>query len=69
MHWSEFSTDPNETIAKQAIHKHLLSIREVKKFNYILWLLDMVKDKSCLDIGAVEHDLSYTEKTHGNISS
>ena len=28
----------------------------------MLWLLDKLKDKSCLDIGAVEHDLSYTEK-------
>jgi len=62
MNWREFSTDPNDKIAKQAIHKHLLSIREVKKFNYTSWLIEKVKDKSCLDVGAVEHDLSYTEK-------
>jgi 2-polyprenyl-3-methyl-5-hydroxy-6-metoxy-1,4-benzoquinol methylase len=62
MDWTKTSTDPNNIKAMQAVHQHLLNIRVVKEFIYLDWLIDKVREKKCLDIGAIEHDLSYTEK-------
>lgn len=63
MDWTKISSDPNNREAMQAVHNHLLSIRVVRDaYVYIDWLADKVNNKTCLDIGAVEHDLSYVEK-------
>ena len=44
------------------MHGFLQHIRRIAKTDYMSWLIPQVKGKSCLDIGAVEHDLSYTER-------
>lgn len=62
MDWTKISTDPNNTEAMQAVKNHLLGLRETRTSSYLDWLVDRVKGKSCLDIGSVEHDMSYVEK-------
>ena len=62
MDWTKISTDPNNTEAMQGVHEHLKDIRIVKEFTYLDWVIEKVRGKTCLDIGAIEHDLSYTEK-------
>ena len=62
MDWTKISTDPNNREAMQAVHDHLLSLRVIRESTYLDWLIDRVKGKTCLDIGAVEHDMSYVEK-------
>lgn len=63
MDWTRISTDPNNQEAQQAIHDHLLEIRIVRdSYIYLDWLTEQVKGKTVLDVGAVEHDLSYVEK-------
>ena len=60
--WTELSTDPNDTKAKQSVHIYLQKIRRIKNLSYVDWLLEKVHGRTCLDVGAVEHDLSYTER-------
>jgi len=61
MDWTTLTTDPtNDEMQKQML-AYLLSLRKVETSQYIDWLLQQVADKSCLDIGAIEHDLSFTE--------
>lgn len=60
--WTRNTSDPNDHNAQAEVSTYLLSIRVLEPRRYMDWLLDRVNGKSCLDIGAVEHDLSYTEK-------
>jgi 2-polyprenyl-3-methyl-5-hydroxy-6-metoxy-1,4-benzoquinol methylase len=62
MDWTELRTDPNNSDAMQAVHDHLLSIRAVRENSYLEWLVERVKGKTCLDVGAIEHDMSYVDK-------
>lgn len=62
--WKKISEDPNDFEAQNQVHKYLQGIRQLEDYNHMDWLLTKVVGKSCLDIGAVEHDLSYTEKPH-----
>ncbi|MDH3342725.1 MAG: class I SAM-dependent methyltransferase [Gammaproteobacteria bacterium] len=63
MDWTKISTDPNDSNAMRAVHEHLHSIRVVDDENvYIDWVVNRVRNRSCLDVGAVEHDMSYVEK-------
>jgi len=61
MDWTEQTTDPTNGEMQNQMQKYLLSIRNVVNTPYIDWLLQQVTNKSCLDIGAIEHDLSFTE--------
>lgn len=60
--WKTISEDPNNFDAQNQVHEFLHSIRHLESYNHLEWLISKVTGKSCLDIGAVEHDLSYTEK-------
>ena len=62
MDWTEYTTDPCDAQTQELIRSHLRNIRLIAQTDYESWLLSRVKDKSCLDIGAIEHDLSHTEK-------
>lgn len=62
MDWTKLTTDPCNAMTQKHMHQFLQSIRQSKKTDYMSWLLEKVKGRSCLDIGAVEHDLSYTER-------
>ena len=62
MDWTKTSTDPNNEKAMRDVHDRLMNIRIVKEFTYLDWVIEKVRGKTCLDIGAIEHDLSYTEK-------
>jgi len=59
--WTKFTTDPCDQKVQIEMHRYLLSIRCVEYIDYMRWLLKKVQGKSCLDIGAVEHNLSYTQ--------
>jgi len=62
MDWTKLTKDPCDVDVQLKMHKHLQGIREIQRIDYMSWLLANVRSKSCLDIGAIEHDLSYTEK-------
>lgn len=62
MDWTNLTTDPCDASVKKQMHQYLQSIRQSVRTDYMQWLLQRVKGRSCLDIGAVEHDLSYTER-------
>lgn len=62
MDWTELTKDPCDTTVQEEMHTFLQGIRKIEKSSYETWLLDLVRGASCLDIGAVEHDLSYTEQ-------
>ena len=60
--WTKFTTDHCDHVVEKEMMKYLKGIRHIERKEYIDWLLKMVHGKSWLDIGAVEHDLSYVEK-------
>lgn len=62
MDWTKLTTDPCDATVQGQMTRYLQSIRVVEKRDYMPWLLNRVRGRTCLDIGAVEHDLSYTEK-------
>ncbi|VAW97660.1 hypothetical protein MNBD_GAMMA21-2170 [hydrothermal vent metagenome] len=62
MDWTKLSIDPCDPDIQKRMQVFLQSIRSIEKIDYMEWLLGKVKGTTCLDIGAVEHDLSYTEK-------
>jgi len=62
MDWTKISTDPNDRGAMKAVHEHLLKLREIRDCSHLEWLVDRVKGKTCLDVGAVEHDMSYVDR-------
>jgi 2-polyprenyl-3-methyl-5-hydroxy-6-metoxy-1,4-benzoquinol methylase len=62
MDWTQYTTDPCDIHTQELIRKHLNSIREIERNDYMGWLLSRVEGENCLDIGAIEHDLSHTEK-------
>lgn len=61
MDWTKLTTDPCDVNVQLKMHRHLQDIREIKRLDYMSWLLNNVRDKSCLDVGAIEHELSYTQ--------
>jgi len=61
MDWTKHTTDPLDKAIGYKMRDHLQSIREIQHIKYEDWLLDQVENKTVLDIGAIEHDLSYTE--------
>ena len=61
MDWTGKTTDPTNCEMLDQMQAHLNSIRNTANKPYIEWLLQQAADKSCLDIGAIEHDLSFTE--------
>jgi len=61
MDWTKYTTDPLDKTIGYKMRDHLQSIRRIKHISYENWLLAQVENKSVLDIGAIEHDLSYTE--------
>jgi len=62
MDWTTQTTDPTDNEMLKQMLEYLQSIRRTVNSGYMDWLLLEVTDKSCLDIGAIEHDLSFTEK-------
>jgi 2-polyprenyl-3-methyl-5-hydroxy-6-metoxy-1,4-benzoquinol methylase len=44
------------------VHAYLLQVRELTRVDYMDWLTSRVPGRSCLDIGAVEYDLAYSER-------
>ena len=62
MDWTRYTTDPCDTDTQLKIHSHLEKIRVIAGKDDVSWLLKQVDGKSCLDIGCIEHDLSYTDK-------
>ncbi len=62
MDWTEQTTDPTDNEMLQRMLEYLQSIRKTASPDYMTWLLQQVSNKSCLDIGAIEHDLSFTER-------
>lgn len=63
MDWTKYTTDPCNADIRIRIKKHLRQIRRIETMKYLDWLLAKVENKTCLDIGAIEHDLSYTERS------
>ena len=62
MDWTQYTTDPCDVHTQDLIRKYLKNIRVIADKDYMSWLLSRVEGKNCLDIGAIEHDLSHTEK-------
>jgi 2-polyprenyl-3-methyl-5-hydroxy-6-metoxy-1,4-benzoquinol methylase len=62
MDWTKYTTDPCDEHTEQSIRDHLKNIRIIAQQDYMSWLLARIRNKNCLDIGAIEHDLSHTEK-------
>lgn len=62
MDWTRYTTDPCDTDIQLKIHSHLEKIRVIAGKDDVSWLLKQVAGKSCLDIGCIEHDLSYTDR-------
>jgi len=59
--WKKYTTDPCDQEVQNDLNSYLFSIRCIVHIDYMAWLLNKVKGKSCLDIGAIEHNLSYTQ--------
>ncbi|WP_455206352.1 class I SAM-dependent methyltransferase [Kaarinaea lacus] len=64
INWKTISEDPNNFEAQNRVHEFLHRIRRLESYSHMDWLITKVTGKTCLDIGAVEHDLSYTERPH-----
>jgi 2-polyprenyl-3-methyl-5-hydroxy-6-metoxy-1,4-benzoquinol methylase len=63
MDWTELTNDPCDNTVGKQMRKHLESIRHiVNNPDHVAWLIDRLNGKSCLDVGAVEHNLAYTER-------
>lgn len=62
MGWTKYTTDPCDEHTEQSIRDHLKKIRVIAQQDYMSWLLAHVRNTSCLDIGAIEHDLSHTDE-------
>lgn len=62
MDWTSFTTDPCDADTQLKIHAYLADIRVIAGKDDVSWLINQVSGKSCLDIGCIEHDLSYTER-------
>lgn len=62
MDWTKYTTDPCDQEVKDKIHQHLATIRKIADTNDMSWILREAKDKSCLDIGCIEHDLSHVDR-------
>jgi 2-polyprenyl-3-methyl-5-hydroxy-6-metoxy-1,4-benzoquinol methylase len=62
MDWTAQTTDPTNDEMLDRMLAYLQSIRRTAGTDYVDWLLQQVRNKSCLDIGAIEHDLSFTER-------
>lgn len=69
MDWTQHTTDPCDIDMQWRMHAHLRQIRQIDETDYLDWLLSRIDDKRCLDIGAVEHDLSYTKGPPGSTNS
>ena len=68
--WTSETSDPNNSDAIKKANQYLRDVRLIEKCGYVEWLLNIVEGKTCLDVGAVEHDLSYTERDtwkHGQL--
>ena len=57
--WTDIHSDPNSSEAKHKVHLYLQSIRcfEKRDNNNMQWLAGKVASKSCLDVGAIGHNL------------
>ena len=62
--WTKLSTDPNDAKTVNKIHEFLNNIRIIRRKEYSDWLLEKVKDRTVLDIGAIEHNLEYARLPH-----
>jgi 2-polyprenyl-3-methyl-5-hydroxy-6-metoxy-1,4-benzoquinol methylase len=62
MDWTKYTTDPCDTNTQKKVHDYLDNIRVIAKNDDLSWVLSRIEGKNCLDIGCIEHDLSYTEK-------
>ena len=62
MDWTNYTTDPCDAETQLKIHDYLSGIRQTAGKDDVSWLLQQVAGKRCLDIGCVEHDLSYTDR-------
>lgn len=62
MDWTQYTTDPCDPETRLKIHAYLNKIRETAGKDDVKWILNQVSGKSCLDVGCIEHDLSYTER-------
>jgi 2-polyprenyl-3-methyl-5-hydroxy-6-metoxy-1,4-benzoquinol methylase len=58
--WTTIHSDPNNSEAKHQVHRYLQSIRrlESRDNDNMRWLAEKVEGKSCLDVGAIGHDLA-----------
>ena len=59
--WTKHTTDPCDHKVQVDLNRYLRDIRRIEYVPYESWLLKKVEEKTCLDVGAVEHDLSYTK--------
>lgn len=62
--WTKLSTDPNDAETVKKVHDFLNKIRIIRRKEYSDWLLENVKDRTVLDIGAIEHNLEYARLPH-----
>ena len=62
MDWTQHTTDPCDQDTRLKIHEYLKNIRIIAGRDDVDWILKQITGKSCLDIGCIEHDLSYTER-------
>ncbi len=59
--WTKLSSNPNDRSAGEKVHRYLQKICVVKRMDYLDWLLEKVRDKKCLDVGAIEHNMEYVK--------
>jgi len=62
MDWTRYTTDPCDKATQIRIHEYLASIRVISDTDDVSWILREARGKSVIDIGCVEHDLSYTDR-------
>ncbi len=61
MDWTKLTHDPCDPDVQQKMQVHLRGLRRIVKDDYMSWLLRQVEGRSCLDIGAVEHDIKFID--------
>jgi len=59
--WTKLSSNPNDASTVEKVHRYLQGIRVVERMDYLDWLMKKVRDKKCLDVGAIEHNLEYVK--------
>ncbi len=71
MDWTKLTADPCNPDVQEKMKSHLMHRRKIMRGDYMSWLLQQVQGKSCLDIGAVEHDIKFIDMPswkHGQLA-